>query len=147
MHTHTLFLYNYFCVNRDCDVTMCKMPHFVTLAGKSLHSIEVGYPPLLPHLPTPPSLSYLCLSVSFYLSLSLYLPLAFSYSLCLYLFLFCKVLYPLTCISPLLSNRLLSGHASDSSVIFFYAFYLSFLISGFVIVLPDLPRSIYACCL
>lgn len=44
-----------------------------------------------------------------------------------------QTLYPLSCISSFLSNRLLSGHASDPSVIFLYAFYLNF-ISDFVII-------------
>lgn len=85
--------------------------------NKVLHSIEAGYPPFT-LLQTFPFLL---------LTLSLFAPL-FPFLLSSP-----QMLYPLSCISSFLSNRLLSGHASDPSVIFLYAFYLNF-ISDFVII-------------
>lgn len=99
-------------------MTMCQLSHFVTFAEEkqSLHCIGAGYP-LSILLQTSPSLFSssvtLCSSAPF---LTLSSPQM----------LLSSILY-------FLSNRLLSGHASDPSVIFLYAFYLNF-ISDFVII-------------
>lgn len=96
----------WFCVKWDCDVTMCPS-HFVTLAEETIMFTQYwsGFPLRYP----PPNLP-------------LSLPVALNFSL-----------YPLLKSSSVLStsllySRLLSGHASDPSVIFLYAFYLNFYI-------------------
>lgn len=103
--------------------------HFVTFAEEkqSLHGTETGYHPFTLLQPFP-ALFFLCHILQIFFSFFLpYLPLFLS------IYIFLKILYPLSCTSTLLSNRLLSGHASDPSVIFLYAFYLKF-ISDFVII-------------
>lgn len=87
--------------------------HCVTLAEEkqSLHSTETGYPPAPFTLLQP--------SHSFFFHCHFLLHCTFSSILSS---------IPLLCTSVFLSSRLLSGHASDPSVIFLYAFYLKFYI-------------------
>lgn len=120
-----------------CDnVHRHSLSHLLKKKKKFLHCTEAGNPPSPCSGPSP------CL---FHL-LSLFAPLFLLFYLLLRRIFFFYFL-PLSCKSSFLSNRLLSGHASEPSVISLYAFYLNFYISFCYHLLLDLPRSIYACCL
>lgn len=117
------------CVNWDCDVTTCTVTVCHICWRKTKFYTEAGNPPFT-LLQTLPCLFHL---------LSLFAPLFYP---------FLRFFSSLNLVkSSLLSNRLLSGHASDPWVISPYAFYLNFYIWFCHHLLLYLPRSIYACCL